>query len=184
MKLTTTLGKTLSTINPEPQEPFMRTPPKPYQTVNLLQPMKYVHTNLVAHNWRQLADFYIKVFNCQPIPPERDLKGEWLDTALNLRDTHITGVHLKLPGYTDGPTLELFQYDEEALGIHSYPNTPGYGHLAFSVPDVQETANKIIENGGDYVGQLTTVQIENYGRLEFAYMRDPEGNIIEIQHKD
>ena len=146
--------------------------------------MKYVHTNLVAHDWKKLADFYINVFNCQPIPPERDLKGPWLDNALNLRDTHITGIHLRLPGYADGPTLEIFQYSNELHGTKSYPNTPGYGHIAFSVPDVQETADKIIEYGGDWVGELTTVEIQGYGRLVFAYMRDPEGNIIEIQRKD
>ena len=50
--------------------------------------------------------------------------------------------------------------------------------------ELQENTDKIIEKGGDWVGQLTTVQIECYDRLVFAYMRDPEGNIVEIQHKD
>jgi hypothetical protein len=53
--------------------------------------MKYVHTNLVARDWEKLTDFYIKVFNCIPLPPERDLKGEWLDKAVNLNGTHIRG---------------------------------------------------------------------------------------------
>ena len=143
--------------------------------------MKYVHTNLVARDWKKLANFYINVFNCKPIQPERDLKGKWLDNALNLKDAHITGIHLELPGYTDGPTLELFQYEPEANRETSYPNTPGYGHLAFSVPDVEETAEKIIEYGGDWVGELTRVEIKGVGMLVFAYMRDPEGNILEIQ---
>jgi len=143
--------------------------------------MKYVHTNLVARDWRKLADFYINVFNCEPMLPERDLKGKWLEDALNLKDAHITGIHLQLPGYTDGPTLELFQYEPEANRETSYPNTPGYGHLAFSVPDVEETAEKITEYGGDWVGELTRVEIKGVGMLVFAYMRDPEGNILEIQ---
>ena len=143
--------------------------------------MKYVHTNLVARDWKKLANFYINVFNCKPIQPERDLKGKWLDNALNLKDAHITGIHLELPGYTDGPTLELFQYEPEANRETSYPNTPGYGHLAFSVPDVEETAEKIIEYGGVWVGELTRVEIKGVGMLVFAYMRDPEGNILEIQ---
>ena len=143
--------------------------------------MKYVHTNLVARDWRKLADFYIKVFNCTPVPPERDLKGDWLDKAVNLRDAHIMGIHLRLPGYSDGPTLEVFQYSQETDAEKSYPNTPGLGHLAFSVTDVEETAEKIIEQGGDWVGELTRVEISGVGVLEFAYMRDPEGNIIEVQ---
>ncbi|MCW4014308.1 MAG: VOC family protein [Candidatus Bathyarchaeota archaeon] len=143
--------------------------------------MKYVHTNLVARDWRKLADFYINVFNCKPEPPERDLKGKWLEDALTLPDAHITGIHLRLPGHTDGPTLELFQYEPDAEREMPYPNTPGYGHLAFSVPDVEKTAEKIIEYGGDWVGELTRVEIKGVGVLVFAYMRDPEGNILEIQ---
>jgi predicted enzyme related to lactoylglutathione lyase len=143
--------------------------------------MKYVHTNLVARNWKALADFYIKVFNCEPVPPERDLSGDWIDKAVNLRETHITGVHLRLPGYKDGPTLEVFQYDDEPARETIYPNTPGLCHLAFSVEDVLATADKIVEMGGDWLGQLTEVEIKGVGRLVFAYMRDPEGNIIEIQ---
>ncbi len=143
--------------------------------------MKYVHTNLVARDWRKLADFYIKIFNCTPLPPERDLKGEWLDKAVNLKDARITGVHLRLPGYENGPTLEVFQYSQEEVAEKTNPNTPGLGHLAFSVADVEEIAEKIIEMGGTWVGELTTVEIPKVGTLVFAYMRDPEGNIIEIQ---
>ena len=143
--------------------------------------MKYVHTNLIARNWRKLADFYIKVFNCKPVLPERDLKGEWLDKAVNLKDIHITGVHLQLPGYDEGPTLEIFQYSQENLARKPNPNTPGLGHLAFSVPDVLEIAEKIIEMGGEFIGEVTNTEINGVGTLIFAYMRDPEGNIIEIQ---
>ena len=106
--------------------------------------MKYVHTNLVARDWRKLLHIYIPV---QTSTPERDLKEKWLEDALSLKDTHITGMHLRLPKYTDGPTLEPFQYEPEAEKETTYPNTPGYGHLAFSVPDVEETAKKITEYG-------------------------------------
>jgi len=47
--------------------------------------------------------------------------------------------------------------------------------------DVETTAEKIIEYGGDWVGELTRVEIKDVGVLVFAYMRDPEGNILEIQ---
>ncbi len=146
--------------------------------------MKYIHTNLVAQDWRKLAEFYIKVFNCKAIPPTRDLRGTWLDKALDLKDVHITGVHLELPGYEKGPTLEIFQYDKEENMLKRYPNTPGYGHLAFNVSDVKKTAEQIIEGGGSSLGEITDTYIQGIGSLVFAYMRDPEGNIIEIQRKN
>ena len=34
--------------------------------------IRYAHTNVVAHDWRAIADFYIEVFDCVPVGPERD----------------------------------------------------------------------------------------------------------------
>jgi catechol 2,3-dioxygenase-like lactoylglutathione lyase family enzyme len=144
--------------------------------------MKYTHTNLVARDWRRLADFYVKVFGCVPVPPERDLSGEWLDKATFLHGAHIRGVHLRLPGHGDaGPTLEVFQYDEETEARTPAPNMSGYGHIAFAVDDVEVTKEAVLAMGGGSVGEVVNVDLPGVGRLEFAYMRDPEGNIIEIQ---
>jgi len=144
--------------------------------------VKYTHTNLVARDWRRLADFYIKVFGCTPVPPERDLSGDWLDEATGLAGAHIRGVHLRLPGHGDaGPTLEVFQYDEKMEAETPAPNRPGYGHIAFAVDDVEATKEAVISMGGGLVGDVVNVELPGVGRLEFAYMRDPEGNVIEIQ---
>ena len=143
---------------------------------------KYTHTNLVARDWKRLADFYVKVFGCAPVPPERDLSGGWLDRATALKDARITGIHLRLPGHGDaGPTLEVFQYDEETEADAPVPHRPGFGHIAFAVDDVEATKEAILEAGGGMVGEVVDVNIQGVGRLVFAYMRDPEGNILEIQ---
>jgi len=146
-------------------------------------PTRYAHTNLIAKDWRRLASFYQEVFGCVPISPERNLSGEWIDKATGLEDTHITGEHLLLPGYGDeGPTLEIFSYDRMPEHPGIAPNTPGFAHLAFSVDDVPRTANAIFERGGSAVGELTVQEIPSVGLLTFQYVRDPEGNILEIQN--
>jgi hypothetical protein len=69
---------------------------------------RYVHTNVVARDWRALAEFYERVFGCVRVPPERDYRSAALDAGTGLRDAHLTGAHLRLPGWVDsGPTLEL-----------------------------------------------------------------------------
>jgi lactoylglutathione lyase len=144
--------------------------------------LKFVHTNLVAKDWKSLADFYIKVFECHPKPPERDLQGQWLDQATNLNNAHIRGVHLVLPGYPDDPlTLEIFQYSEELPEQLKVVNRPGFGHIAFAVDDVAKILAEVIENGGGRVGELVATDIDGAGWINFVYARDPEGNIIEIQ---
>jgi len=144
--------------------------------------MKYVHTNLIARDWRKLSEFYCKVFECVPVPPERDLKGEWLDDATGLKKVHIRGVHLQLPGHGDnGSTLEIFQYNGIKPWPEKSPDSQGFGHIAFSVDNVEETLDKILQAGGGSVGAVTEVKIEGAGTIKFVYARDPEGNIIEVQ---
>jgi catechol 2,3-dioxygenase-like lactoylglutathione lyase family enzyme len=123
------------------------------------------------------------VFGCTPVPPERDLSGEWLDRAVALDNVRIKGIHLRLPGWGEqGPTLEIFQYVPEAEGTEAVrANTPGFGHIAFEVDDVAETADAIRRHGGTAIGQRVARSIKGAGRIKFQYMADPEGNIIEIQ---
>ena len=146
--------------------------------------MKYVHTNIIAKDWKSLAQFYEEVFECQRVLPERKLSGEWLDIGTGVQDAELEGIHLRLPGYGDqGPTLEIFSYSnslKKPTPIEA--NREGYGHLAFQVDDIEAITKKLLENGGSKLGETTTKEVEGLGELSFIYLRDPEGNIIELQH--
>ncbi len=143
---------------------------------------KYVHTNLIAQNWKALADFYVRVFGCTPVPPERDLAGEWLDDATHLSHAHIRGIHLRLPGHGDsGSTLEIFSYDNEEAKPATAVNRPGLGHIAFAVDDVYAARDVVVANGGSDVGKIVNTEIPGAGKICFVYVADPEGNIIELQ---
>ncbi len=143
---------------------------------------KYVHTNLTARDWRRLMHFYSEVFGCIPKPPERDLAGDWVDQLTNLKMTRIRGMHLSFPGFaTDGPTLEIFTYDEMRENSRPVANEPGFGHLAFAVEDVAEALKAVIAAGGSVVGEVATSKVAGVGELQVVYARDPEANIIELQ---
>ena len=144
--------------------------------------VKYVHTNLVATNWRELAEFYIKVFGCKRRPPERKLKGDWLDSLTAIRYARIEGIHLSLPGYGErGPTLEIFQYSRMKGARSPSVSRPGFGHIAFAVTDVKSALARVKRHGGSAVGSLISTTIEGVGRIEVVYARDPEGNVVELQ---
>jgi len=145
-------------------------------------PTKFAHVNLIAKDWKRLVTFYKEVFNCQPILPERYLSGEWLDQATGIENAKIEGIHLRLPGYGDaGPTLEIFQYGILLDDSISHPNTLGFSHIAFAVENVTTTAQAVLKAGGNTVGALTVREIPEVGVITFQYLRDPEGNILEIQ---
>ena len=144
--------------------------------------VRFGHVSVVACDWRRLARFYEEVLGCIPVPPERDLEGEWVDRATGVEGAHIRGIHLRLPGFgEDGPTLEIFQYEPGLEGGPGPLNEPGWAHLAFAVDDVEATARKLVEHGGSLIGERTEREIPGAGSIVFQYARDPEGNAIELQ---
>jgi predicted enzyme related to lactoylglutathione lyase len=143
---------------------------------------RFVHTNIVAQDWKGLARFYEQVLGCTPLPPERNISGAWLDDATGLPGAQIRGIHLRLPGHgVEGPTLEIFQYLRHVDRPHTAINRPGLAHLAFAVDDVEAAREAILEAGGSSIGKTTTVQIPGAGTITFIYLTDPEGNILELQ---
>jgi predicted enzyme related to lactoylglutathione lyase len=142
---------------------------------------KYVHTNLIAQDWRKLAGFYVKVFGCSIVPPERDFKGDKIERGTGIKGVHMQGAHLRLPGYKkDAPTFEIFNYKPLAKRFKTSVNRPGYGHIAFRVEDVTKARKEILANGGMIIGEIVTVKIASGAKIKWCYVTDPEGNIIEF----
>jgi catechol 2,3-dioxygenase-like lactoylglutathione lyase family enzyme len=147
--------------------------------------IRYAHTNIIARDWKRLVKFYIDVFGCEPVFPERDLSGEWLDRLTGIKGASIRGMHLRLPGFENGPTLEIFEYNT-AIEKDSDPliNHQGLGHIAFRVDHVEALLNRLLAHGGSKYGEMVQCEIACSGTIQVIYTRDPEGNIIEIQHWD
>lgn len=138
--------------------------------------------DLVAKDWRRLAAFYEAVFGCTPIPPERDLTGKWIEAVTGVPSALIRGVHLRLPGYRDeGSTLEIFQYNRLADESKPAVKRPGYAHIAFAVDDVAATRAAVLAAGGGVVREMVSMEIAGKGGITFAYVTDPEGNVIELR---
>ncbi len=143
---------------------------------------KFVHTNIVARDWQKLADFYERVFGCQPVPPERNLSGQWLEDGTGVAGVDIRGMHLRLPGFGEqGPTLEIFQYKQQQERPPTAINRPGFAHIAFAVDDVDAARDAVLAAGGGVVGEIVSVDVPGAGTVTFVYLTDPEGNIIELQ---
>ena len=144
--------------------------------------IRYAHTNLMANDWKRLQDFYVEVLACEPISSERDHKGATFEALTALPGGAFRGRHLRLPGHGErGPTLEIFQSNQNDPTLPSRLVRPGFAHIAFEVPDVAAKRVEVIAWGGRDVGQLVTLDIPGAGKLTLIYMTDPEGNIIELQ---
>jgi glyoxylase I family protein len=144
---------------------------------------RYVHTNLIARDWRKLAAFYEAVFGCVPIPPERDYSGPVFDAGTGVTGARLTGLHLRMPGSgANGPTLEVFNYSRLEDGPAPAVNRPGFSHIAFAVDSVEDARTEFLAAGGTPVGDVVTLTTSTGSKVTWCYLADPEGNIVELQH--
>ena len=58
------------------------------------------------------------------------------------------------------------------------------GHIAFEVDDVAPSRDAVVAAGGALLGTVESVAIQGAGRITWTFVRDPEGNIIELQRRD
>ena len=146
---------------------------------------RYAHTNLVARDWRALGRFYEEALGCVPLLPERDLSGAWLERGTGVPGARITGAHYRLPGGgPSGPTLEIFQYHPPEEAAPPPANRVGFGHIAFAVDDVEQARSAVLAAGGAPVGTIESIVLPDATRITWTYVRDPEGNLVELQKRE
>jgi catechol 2,3-dioxygenase-like lactoylglutathione lyase family enzyme len=147
-----------------------------------IEDARFGHVNVTSRDWRRLATFYTDVFGCTLVPPERDIRSADLDAATGLRDAHLTGAHLRLPGHGEtGPTLEIFSYDTIAEHQGARVDRPGWGHIAFGVPDVPAALDAVLAAGGGCLGDIITTRTADGRGVTWVYATDPDGNLLELQ---
>jgi predicted enzyme related to lactoylglutathione lyase len=147
----------------------------------MIRGARYIHTNLIARDWRALAAFYRSVFGCVDVPPERDFASDQVEAGTGVPGAALRGIHMRLPGCgADGPTLEIFNYSQLANAVAPVANRPGFAHIAFAVPSVADARAEVLANGGRAIGDVVTVTTSR-GTVTWCYVTDPEGNIVELQ---
>lgn len=143
---------------------------------------RFGHVNLIAHDWRVLADFYTRLFGCELVPPERDYSGPDLAAGTGVPGAALRGVHLRLPGHgPTGPTLEIYQFASMPDGLPPAANRPGFQHIAFAVPSVAEARAAVLVAGGRAIGSVVTLETADGRFVTWTYVTDPEDNIVELQ---
>jgi catechol 2,3-dioxygenase-like lactoylglutathione lyase family enzyme len=142
---------------------------------------KFKHVSMVARNADALAEFYRKVFGCEVLRPKTILTGKKVGQGNGLPQSEILSIWLTLPG-VDGPFLEIHQYKDRQERAVPEVNEPGYSHLSFQVEDIHATRALILQSGGTELGEITDFGTADASIL-LVYIRDPEGNIIEIEQR-
>lgn len=142
---------------------------------------RFAHVSMVARDADGLAAFYSRVFGCTPLRAPLTLAGEKVARGNGLPGSEIRSIWLSLPG-VEGPFLEIHQYTERRDRPPPAVNEPGYGHLCFAVGNIEAAHAAILKAGGQAVGEVTDFGTADAPVL-LVYMRDPEGNIVELEQR-
>jgi catechol 2,3-dioxygenase-like lactoylglutathione lyase family enzyme len=61
---------------------------------------------------------------------------------------------------------------------------PGWGHVAFQVPDVDAARTAFVGAGGGLLGDVVRMTTKDGRHVTWCYATDPAGNIVELQAWD
>jgi lactoylglutathione lyase len=131
----------------------------------------YNHTGQVVTDLERSKLFYQEVlgfkfwYEISP-PDEPTAQLTSLSPPLGLTATYLT---------LDGFVLELMHYATPGAEAPYHPRTmnePGLTHLSISVDDVQATAVRVAEYGGEI--------IEGSDIGAAVFVRDPDGQVLEL----
>lgn len=141
--------------------------------------MKLRHINLVARDADALAAFYVQALGCEIRRGPWTLSGAWVGQGNGRPGCSIRAIWLDLPD-PGAPFLEIHQHTDTPDMDRPQVHHPGFGHLAFQVPDLAAALERIVQAGGHQLGEIV-----DFGRpgapYLIVYTRDPEGNVLELE---
>jgi len=133
------------------------------------------HTGLVVRDLERSVAFYEALG--LTIWKRETETGAYIDTVVGIPAVKLEWAKLRAP---DGSLVELLQY-------HSHPdvklfekapsNRLGCSHLAFTVDNLQDVCERIVQLGGSKVNDPV---IAPHGKVRVAYCHDLDGILMEL----
>lgn len=142
--------------------------------------MRFDQIKIIARDIESLSSFYQEALGCEAVVSSFEVVDEAVARAIGVPGNAVTLSILRLPGRGDhGPVLELY-----SIGGGEMPDDwhyqPGQGQMAFEVDDVDVKAAALVDKGATMLGEPVDWVGPSGSTARFVYLRDPEGNIIDI----
>ena len=103
--------------------------------------------------------------------------GRWQEQVTGVRGASLMVAHL----YGHGQHIEFVQYLKGGLaGPAPSPSAPAAAHVCLEVDDIAATWDELLAAGATPQGRITTVETGSVKKCKAAYLRDPNGILIEL----
>jgi catechol 2,3-dioxygenase-like lactoylglutathione lyase family enzyme len=130
-------------------------------------PLRVDHVGLSVGDLDAAREFYSRAFGFTP------------QVEFELTPHPIRGLMMR---HDSGMRLELFQHEHSVLGLQSLTPieahaTRGYNHFALAAPDIDAVFTAALEAGAASVIEPSPSPEPG---VRFAFLADPEGNLVEL----
>ena len=146
----------------------------------MIQIERFRHIAIVVSDLEPMLQFYTQILGFQ-IKRQFDIQSEDFRKGIGIANAKARGVHLSVPG---GVEIELFQFLEprsDPIISPASPNRQGFRHIALVVSDLQKSYYDLVAKGVNFFSAPVVVkEPKEVAGFQFVYLRDPEGNIIEL----
>lgn len=103
--------------------------------------------------------------------------GEWQSEVTGVPNASLIAAHL----FGHGAHVEFLQYTSGAIpGTPVQPAFPCAAHVCLEVDDIEGMWKQLMSAGGKPQGQIAMVDVGPVKGCKTAYLRDPNGIIIEL----
>ena len=145
--------------------------------------MRFDQAKFIARDVEALASFYEDALDCERVVPTQDLTDGVVARAVGVPGANLKLSVLRLPGHGEhGPVLEIYSVSG-GEPVPDWHYEPGQGQLAFEVEDLESSVGRVIAAGGSSLGEVVRWKGPSGTEARFVYLRDPEGNIIDLWAK-
>ena len=127
----------------------------------------FEYIGISVGNLQAQKQFYMAVFATDTIEAEMDLPDAGIRTVI-LRAS--SGLRIEL-------IERVGSVARPHIGPHEQSNTQGFSHLAVRVGNLANAVRTVDRAGGTMVLPPTVAQRPG---VQFAYVHDPEGNLLEL----
>jgi catechol 2,3-dioxygenase-like lactoylglutathione lyase family enzyme len=149
------------------------------KAVVIVDRVQFHQTKFLARDIDALASFYEEALGCETVVPVQKIDDEEVARGIGVPGADVTLTILRLPGRgPHGPVLELYSLSggDQATWAHE----PGQGQIAFEVEDLDRAVAEFKDAGGAELGEIVEWEAPSGSRARFVYLRDPEGNIVDL----
>lgn len=133
------------------------------------------HAGVTVSNFEEAIKWYSYMFDWHLLN-ELTVEPEKANTLVDLYGEEGLTIRLGFLGTQSTNVLEIFEFSPKAEpASKTVWNRPGYTHIAISVSNVPALKKKLEEKGAEFVSD-----VQFMGGAHWAFMRDPDGNLIEL----